>query len=102
MRWLCIWLPRLPIELAERGNPLGLPLVVYQMQRQRPMIWQVNVTAQQYAIEPGMTIGSAQALSDGLMTVERNPVQEQQVLMQVSVVLTQFSSKEELTRVDAL
>lgn len=98
MRWLCVWLPRLPIELAERGNPLGLPLVVYQMQRQRPVIWQVNDSAQQHAIAPGMTIGSAQALSDGLMTIERNPVQEQQVLIQVSVVLTQFSSKVEMTR----
>ncbi|QGX38564.1 Y-family DNA polymerase [Permianibacter aggregans] len=97
MRWLCLWFPKLAVELADRLNHEQKPLLVYQLQRQRLMVWQANGAAQTLGIKPGISVGSAQALAADLLTCARDLIAEQQAHQHLALIASQFSSDVQLT-----
>ena len=80
MLWLCLYLPRWSLQVAGRGMPPAIPLVLLEQARVR----QVNPAAAQAGIRPGMRVATAHALAVGLKTIQRNPAAELEALQRLA------------------
>lgn len=76
MLWLCLYLPDWPLQVAIRGLPEPLPLVL----QQRSRVSHCNQPACQAGILPGMKLSTACALVAGLRVMERDTDHEQACL----------------------
>lgn len=90
--WCAIHLPRLAVDLAERGHAAAGPLVIITGQGARAQVVVGNAAAESSGIEAGMTLTAAQALVPQLRHLARDPIREQQALMQLADWAGQYSS----------
>ncbi len=87
MLYLSLALPLLPLEIFARQTPVDSPLIILEKQR----VLCCNKTAMQQGIKPGISLGTATALSAQSRFIERSPQQEQQALQQLGVLCYGFS-----------
>ena len=92
MLWLALLLPALPLQLAARALPDGLPLAIVEGPAQRPLIIHCNEAASQAGVVPGQKLAAAQALARGLIAIERNVEREHAALHELACWAYQFSS----------
>lgn len=97
--WLAIRLPALPLDALLRADPAGdAPCAISQRQR----VLLANAAAQAAGIEDGMKVATAQALSDDLRLLERDPEREQQALAALAQRLLHLTPQVCLWPEDAL
>jgi len=93
VRWLAIYLPRLPLEALAVGGGGARPLVVVEGQRGRQLIVLCNAAATAAGITPGMRSGVARALSAGLEVRVSDEQRELSALEGVAIWAGKFSSQ---------
>ncbi|WGL16503.1 DNA polymerase Y family protein [Microbulbifer bruguierae] len=82
MLWLCIQLPKLPLEALTRAHRAGdtVPLAVTQSN----LVIEANLAAGNHNIEPGLSIATACAYCAELQLLERDSEREEQLLRQLA------------------
>ncbi|MBY6210599.1 DNA polymerase Y family protein [Microbulbifer agarilyticus] len=82
MLWLCIQLPKLPLEALTRAHRAGdsTPLAVAQSS----LIIEANQAANSHNVEPGLSIATACAYCADLQLLERDAEREEQLLQQLA------------------
>lgn len=88
--WLCIYLPALPLEALQRGEP-GASAVFEDQQGMRRLLL-ANREAAAAGIVPGLSVNAALALQPTLEPVERNPAKEREVLKRLAGWAERFTS----------
>ncbi len=88
MLWLALQLPRLSLEIFERGNATGLPLGVADGER----LVAVNTPALRGGVRAGMTPAAARALVPELELRCRDSAAEARALRQVAAWALQFTA----------
>ncbi|NQD37702.1 DNA polymerase Y family protein [Permianibacter sp. IMCC34836] len=102
MRWLCLWLPQLALEILPFPVPSTQPTVISHTVQQRTLIWLANPAAQHLGIKRGMSLAMAQALVPGLTIFTRTDSAEALARAQVATIALQFSSDVQLTQGGAI
>lgn len=93
VHWLCIRMPRLPLEIFTRSeHGQGHALVVAEA-RQRAVVLLCNQTAYDAGIHAGMPVSSARALIGNLVVLLRDDRAERHALRRLAGWLYQFSSQ---------
>jgi protein ImuB len=97
MLWLCLGLPKLPLEIftrtacADKRESL-VPFVVSERQDRAQCVSIANDPAHVAGIRIGMPLADAHALAPGLQTIARDPIAEQAALERLAVWALQFTS----------
>jgi protein ImuB len=91
MLWLALLLPALPLQLAGRALPSGLPLAIVEGPPQRPLVVHCNDAARRQGVAEGMKLAAAQALVRDLIAVERHVEREREALAELAAWAYQFS-----------
>ena len=97
MLWIALYLPELPLQIAERAAPplsgetSRAPFVIKHGSEQRPLIFAASSAAQQAGICSGMTVAAAQALSGGLLVLARDVAAEDAALHNLAAWARQFT-----------
>jgi protein ImuB len=87
--WLCIHLPRLPLEaLHERGSAMA----VFENQQGNRRVLLANTKAEMPGIKPGLSVNAALALVPKLELAERSPEKESRVLERLAAWAERFTS----------
>ena len=71
MLWIGLYIPELPLQLAERGTGENYPLVISAGPENRPIVHIANQIAIDAGIKQGMTIAASRALVNDLRIVTR-------------------------------
>ena len=82
MLWLCIQLPKLPLEALTRAHRVTDNAAVGVVQS--GLIVEANPAASAHNIEPGLSIATACAYCAELQLLERDPQREEQLLQQLA------------------
>ncbi len=93
MRWLCVHLPQLALELRDLQGPAAAPAVILDPRGNRLRVWRANAAARAHGIRSGLSLGSAQALCASLHSHPRQPDAERQAQQAVATLACQFSSE---------
>jgi protein ImuB len=92
MLWIALFLPALPLQLAQRGVPEEpSPLVIAEGPVMRPLVCCANRAAQERGVTTGMTVASARALAGELKVLPRDPAAETQALHNLACWAGQFT-----------
>lgn len=109
MLWLAVFLPRLAIDLAERGladrdaaDTTPPSLVVTEGPVQRRVVRDANPAARANGIRPGQPLAAAQALCADLLVLARRPEQEQQAREHLAACLYRISAEVSLSGEDGV
>ena len=62
MLWIALYLPQLPLQLAERCASAHPPLAISDGSMQRPAVVCANEAAREGGVRPGMAVAAAKAL----------------------------------------
>jgi protein ImuB len=100
--WACIYLPQLPLLVAQQRLAEPLPLLIETTQRQRRLVAFANDVAQAAGIQVGMTIATALSLVDTATVQAADVEQEERALQRLAVALYQFSPHIHQQRADSL
>ena len=82
MLWLCIQLPKLPLEALTRAHRAGDSTTMAVAQNS--LIIEANTAANAHNVEPGLSIATACAYCTELQLLERDPQREEQLLQQLA------------------
>ncbi|WP_299599002.1 DNA polymerase Y family protein [uncultured Microbulbifer sp.] len=82
MLWLCIQLPKLPLEALTRAHRAGDQAALAVVQSS--LVIEANRTANTHNVEPGLSIATACAYCTELQLLERDPEREEQLLQQLA------------------
>ena len=98
MNYLCCYFPLLPLQVFNggtrpHGEELKTPFAIQHHHNNRPQVLQCNEAAAHYGIQEGMSITTAQSLTDLLIIKPRNPPLEKKTLLQLAIWANQFSPK---------
>ena len=99
-RWLCIYLPRLPLEALCRRDEVAR--VVFDEQQGTRRVLEANATARAAGIGVGLSVNAALSLLPELHLVARCPGRETQLLKRLALWAGQFTSFVSLESRDAL
>jgi len=92
MLWIALFLPELPLQLAERSAPeTTTPLVIAEGPSQRPLVCCANAAARERGVATGMAVGAARALAGELNVLQRAPTAETQALHNLACWAGQFT-----------
>ena len=92
MLWLCLRLPRLPLEVRSRAMRRGgPPLAVADPQRGRVVA--ADGRARACGVRPGMGLAAARALCAGLRVLPRDPDAEAEALARLAAWAGRFSDR---------
>lgn len=92
MLWLCVHLPRLPAEVAERGGAAAAELfAVAERRKARPVVAAASRAAERAGVRPGMTVGAACALVPSLSVFWRAERAEQEALCRLAAWAGRFT-----------
>ena len=92
MRWLCIHLPLLPLEVFSRGLDRSPPLVIQEGVGRVARVLACDAAAAAAGIQPGMTAGAVHALCDRVRVQGRDRRLERQALERLAAWAGQFTS----------
>jgi protein ImuB len=62
MLWIALYLPELPLQLAQRASEITVACVIAEGPVTRPVVRCANEAARECGVVPGMTVASARAL----------------------------------------
>lgn len=91
MLWIALYLPALPLQLAQRGTKDERPLVIADGPANRPLVLCANPSARDLGVKPGMTAAAARALAGELIMLPRHPNHEAQALHNLAAWAYQFT-----------
>lgn len=92
MLWIALFLPELPLQLAQRSAPeLTNPLVISEGPTTRPLVCCANTAAQQRGVAAGMPVAAARALAGELTVLPRDVGAEAQALHNLACWAGQFT-----------
>ncbi|ANO51181.1 Y-family DNA polymerase [Woeseia oceani] len=89
--WLCLYLPRLPLESSNVADDLPLYAVFEERQGIRQIL-QASAAALAAGVHPGLSVDAALALLPGLQLEERDAVREQQLLQELAAWAERYTS----------
>ncbi len=90
--WLALFLPALPLQLAERALEQSRPLAIVAGPAQRPVVAYCNDCARAAGIRPGQKLAAAQAFARDLIALPQQPAVEHDALHELACWAYQFSS----------
>ena len=102
MLWLCLYFPRLGLEIFTRGRQLNDALVVCAGRGRERRVLHASDTALRYGIAPGLRASAALALVSPLQIVSRDEHAERAALHNLAAWAGQFSSLVHLVEPQAL
>lgn len=74
MRWACLLLPQLAMDVVLRNHPHPeRPLVLVDGPHARRRLYAINAAARALGLKPGMSLIAAHAIVDGFQMVEHDP-----------------------------
>lgn len=82
--WLCLHLPRLPLEAQGRRAASQAPLAICAEEGRRTLVVTANAQALARGVRPGMPVNSALALAPELVLEARNPALEAAALSRLA------------------
>lgn len=97
MLWIALFLPELPLQLAQRALPeVTRALVIAEGPELRPLVCCANALALEQGVQPGMPVAAARALAGELVALPRNPQAEAQALGNLACWAGQFTPRVQL------
>ena len=97
--WLCIHLPRLPLEAL---NARGSSLAVFENRQGNRRVLLANTTAEMLGVKPGLPVNAALALAPLLELLERSPEKEARALERLAAWAERFTSMVSIEAPDLL
>lgn len=104
MLWIALFIPELPLQSVEArlldtqsGSP-RLPHVISEGPDTRPVLCAVNSRARDLGIRPGQTVSMARALVGDLLVTPRNIDWEQEALVKIATIASEFTPMVSLDR----
>jgi protein ImuB len=91
MLWIALFLPELPLQLAQRAEPTPRPCVIAEGPSLRPLVLCANAAACAQGITPQMTVAAARALAGELVVLPRDENAEAQALHNLGCWAAQFT-----------
>lgn len=91
MLWIALYLPELPLQLAQRAQQTTTPSVVSDGPALRPLVRCANNSALQRGVKVDMPIAAARALAGELIVVPRDENAEAQALHNLCCWACQFT-----------
>lgn len=92
MFWLCLHLPQLPLDVLSRGSPAAEPRAVIRGEGPGSQILLCNSQAAALGVRPGLPVGAAHALAEGLRVHARDEAAERAALEGVAAWAGEFTS----------
>ena len=99
--WLCLHLPRLPLE-AVGGDDESMPLAVFEDCQGVQRVLMANACAQGHGIAPGLSLNGALALASCLRLEARDPEEERRKLGDLAAWAERYTSRVSLEEPDSL
>jgi len=92
--WLAARLPHLALDLLTRADDLkrALPIAVSDADPRQPRILDCNPAATRHGVRPGLAVGAARAVAEGLRVTKRDPGTEACALERLAAWSYQYSS----------
>jgi protein ImuB len=91
MLWIALFLPDLPLQLAERACASPLACVVADGPALRPLVRCANAAARERGVNPGMPVAAARALAGELGVLQRDEASETLALHNLGCWAGQFT-----------
>jgi protein ImuB len=95
MLWIALYLPELPLQIAERsllsGSVNPVPLIISSGPEHHPVVYMANRAAHERGIQTGMTLASSRALANGLSITPRQPDNEAAAIHNFACWACQFT-----------
>lgn len=91
MLWLALYLPQLPLQIAQRASDEARVLVIWDGPAVRPVVCAASPAARDLGVKPGMPVAAARALAGGLSALRREPQREAQALASLASWACQFT-----------
>jgi protein ImuB len=92
MLWIALYLPQLPLQLAERCASAHPPLAISDGSMQRPAVVCANEAAREGGVRPGMAVAAAKALMGELRVKVREAGEDLAALERLAAWVGQFTS----------
>jgi len=90
--WLCIYFPKLALEIFTGSNDTKPAAVILQTKGQY-IIQTTSVSAERHGIRPKMTLSAARALYPTLQAHDANPIAQQNTLKKLAHWAQRFTAK---------
>src|SRR5262245_57629437 len=91
MLWIALYLPELPLQLAQRASPTVRACVIADGPSTRPVVRCANVAARSCGVTPDMPVAAARALAGELIVLPRDADAETQALHNLCCWAGQFT-----------
>ena len=102
MLWLCLYFPRLGLEIFTRGRQLNDAVAVCEGRGRERRVLHANATALRHGIAPGLRASAAFALASPVQIISRDADAERAALHNLAAWAGQFSSLIHLVEPQAL
>lgn len=102
MLWLCLYFPRLGLEIFTRGRAPNAALIVCEGQGRERRVLHADTVAARCGIAPGLRVSAARALAEPLHIVSRDEPAEHEALHNLASWSGQFSSLVHVVEAQAL
>lgn len=91
MLWIALFVPQLPLQLAQRALHGSHAVAIVDGPVNRPLVHCANPEAHEYGVRPGMSALAARALAGDLITKSRDPSAEARALDNLAGWAYQFT-----------
>jgi len=91
MLWIALFMPELPLQLAERAQPTPTACVIADGPALRPLVHCANAAARTEGVNAGMPVAAARALASQLIVLQRDENAETQALHNIACWACQFT-----------
>jgi protein ImuB len=91
MLWIALYLPQLPLQLAQRACEIALPCVIAVGPSTRPLVFCANPAARECGIKLQMPVAAARALASELVVLQRDEAAEAQAIHNLGCWAYQFT-----------
>ena len=89
--WLAFYLPSLPLQAFSRSLIESAPVAIFERDARRNRIVARNQKATRLGIEVGQTLAEANALTETLVSLVREPLRETALLQRLAEALSQLT-----------
>ncbi|MES2626698.1 MAG: DNA polymerase Y family protein [Pseudomonadota bacterium] len=91
MLWIALYLPQLPLQLAQRAQQTINPCVVSDGPALRPLVLCANHAARELGVLPGMPVAAARAIAGEFIVFQRDEAAEAHALHNLGCWAYQFT-----------
>ena len=89
--WLAIYIPALPLQAFSHAINESGPVVIYERDARLNRVVAINRNAAHLGIQPDRTLAEANALSDRLISLCREPSREQALLQRLATAINHLT-----------